>query len=307
MEHNGKITVVGSANVDLVVKTERIPDVGETVLGGEFFTIPGGKGANQAVAAAKLAAEVCFVARVGDDMYADISLNNYANERMSTEFVKRTAGVASGVALITVDNDGNNSIVVSPGANSKLSAEDVEAAQEQIKQSAAVVAQLEIPIETIERAASLAQKHGVKFILDPAPARQLNAELLNKVDVITPNETEAAILTQMPVENESDGRKAASKLLEMGPEWVILTMGSAGYIIADRTGAEFVKARQVEAVDSTAAGDAFTAGLAVGLAQGKDIKQAAELANCAAALSVKKMGAQPSMPTLAEVEQFIAG
>ncbi|UCG58814.1 MAG: ribokinase, partial [Phycisphaerales bacterium] len=211
----------------------------------------------------------------------------------------------SGVALIMVDDEGNNVIVVAPGANQKLSPDDVKKAETDIASSGAVVAQLEVPLETIESAGKLANQSGVPFVLDPAPARKLSPELLRMVDVLTPNETEAQILTGVEVKDHDSARAASESLLSLGVKTVILTMGVQGFLLADTERIEFVNARMVEAVDSTAAGDAFTGSLAVGMAQGKTLSEAASFANYVAALSVTKMGAQPSMPTLKEVEDFM--
>ncbi len=303
--NRAKITVVGSSNMDLVVKSERIPVIGETILGGEFIMVPGGKGANQAVAAAKLGAEVYFIAKLGDDIFGSGSLSNFKKEGVNTTYVTQTKEAPSGVALITVDNDGNNVIVVAPGANGTLSADDVRQAEDDIASSGAVVAQLEVPIETIEFAAETAYKHKVPFILDPAPARELGAKLLGMVDVLTPNETEAKLLTGIEVTDEESARAAGEKLLGAGVKAVILTMGATGLLLVTKGQSEFVPAKKVEAIDSTAAGDVFTAGLACGLAEGKTLLDAALLANHAAALSVTKIGAQSSIPTLEEVEKFM--
>ena len=304
-EDKAKITVVGSSNMDLVVKSERIPTVGETILGGDFIMVPGGKGANQAVAAAKVGADVYFIAKVGDDVFGEQSLANFKKEGLNTKYVVQTKEAPSGVALIMVDEKGNNSIVVAPGANHKLCPEDVTNAEPDIASCGAVVAQLEIPLETIECAARLANKAGVPFVLDPAPARELSPELLGMVDVLTPNETEAQILSGMKVTDQDSARAASEWLLSCGVNTVILTMGAQGFLLADKEKTEFVTARKVQAVDSTAAGDAFTGSLAVGMAQGKTLPEAALFANYVAALSVTKMGAQPSMPTRKEVEDFI--
>ncbi|HUS74223.1 MAG TPA: ribokinase [Sedimentisphaerales bacterium] len=300
------VAVVGSSNMDLVVKSNRIPAIGETILGGDFIMAPGGKGANQAVAAAKLGAQVFFIAKLGDDIFGSQSLNNFKKEGVNTKYVLQTREAPSGVALIMVDGDGNNLIVVAPGANQNLSPEDVKEAESDIASSGALVAQLEVPIETIEFAAGLANKSNVPFILDPAPAQKLSPQLLNMVDVLTPNETEAQILTGVEVKDQESAGAAAQKLLECGVKNVILTMGADGYLTASNEGTEFVPAKKVKAADSTAAGDAFTGSLAVGLAQGKTLSEAALFANNVAALSVTKMGAQPSMPTLQEVESFIS-
>lgn len=299
------IAVVGSSNMDLVVKSKRIPVTGETILGGDFIMVPGGKGANQAVAAAKLGAQVFLIAKLGDDIFGLQSLNNFKKEGVSTKYVLQTDEAPSGVALIMVDDEGNNVIVVAPGANHKLTPEDVKEAESDIASSGALVAQLEVPIETIEFAAGLANKSRVPFILDPAPAQKLSPELLNMVDVLTPNETEAQILTGIEVKDQESAEAAAQKLLECGVKNVVLTMGASGYLSVGKEGKEFVAARKVTAADSTAAGDAFTGSLAVGLAKGQTLSEAASFANNVAAVSVTRMGAQPSMPTVEEIDRFI--
>jgi len=291
--------------MDLVVKSPRIPAVGETILGEDFIMTPGGKGANQAVAAAKLGADVYFIAKLGDDVFAEQSLNNFKKEGVNTKYVMQTEEAPSGVALITVDDAGNNVIVVAPGANQMLSPDDVKKAESDITSSGALVAQLEVPLETVEFAAKLANNCGVLFILDPAPAQKLRPELLKMVDVLTPNETEAQILTGIEVTNEDSARTAAKKLLECGVKSVILTMGAKGFLLANDDRMESVPAVKVDAVDATAAGDAFTGSLAVGLAQGKTLPDAALFANYVAALSVTKLGAQSSMPTKEDVERFV--
>jgi ribokinase len=224
---------------------------------------------------------------------------------VNTQYVNQTNEAPSGVALIMVDDSGNNVIVVAPGANQRLSPEDVKRAESDIASAGAVVAQLEVPLETIEFAAQLASSFNVPFILDPAPAQKLSPEILKLVDVLTPNETEAGILTGTEVTHEDSARGAAENLLISGVKAVILTMGAKGFLLADSERVEFVPAIKVNAVDATAAGDAFTGSLAVGLAQGQSLAEAALFANRAAALSVTKMGAQPSMPTRQAVESFM--
>jgi len=300
------IVVVGSSNMDLVVKSKRIPAAGETILGGDFIMVPGGKGANQAVAAAKLGANVCFIAKLGDDVFGEQSLKNFKKAGVSTDYVQKTREAPSGVALIMVDDKGENSIVVAPGANLRLSPDDVRAAEKEIAAAGAVVAQLEISLDTIQCAAELANNSGVPFILDPAPARELPAELLEMVDVMKPNETEARILTGIEVTDENSARAAAMNLLERGVKAVIVTLASKGFLLADNNQTKHVSAHKVQAIDSTAAGDAFTGSLAVGIAQGKPLLDAASFANYVAALAVTKMGAQSSMPTLQEVQSFMS-
>ena len=300
-----KIVVVGSSNMDLVVKSPRIPAKGETILGDDFIMTPGGKGANQAVASARLGADVYLVAKLGDDIFGKQSLSNFQRVGIHTDYVEQTKEAPSGVALITVDDAGDNVIVVAPGANLKLSPEDVMKAQSTIISSGAVAAQLEVPLETVEFAAGLANEAGVAFILDPAPAQKLSDGFLRMVDVLTPNETEAGILTGVEVTDEDSARIAAKDLLKRGVKAVILTMGSQGYLLATKEAMEFVPSVRVDAIDATAAGDAFAGSLAVGLAQGKTPKDAALFANHVAALSVTKMGAQSSMPDAGQVENFI--
>lgn len=290
--------------MDLVVKAPRIPSLGETILGGDFLMVPGGKGANQAVAAAKLGAHVHFIARLGDDLFGRQSLANFEREGVDTTYVTSTGGAASGVALITVDARGNNVIVVAPGANHELSEADVRRAEADIGAAGAVVAQLEVPIETVACAAALAREAQVPFILDPAPAQELSTDVLSMVSVLTPNETEAGILTGVEVTDETSARVAAARLLACGVKAVVVTMGAQGYLLAAADAVEFVPALPVRAVDATAAGDAFTGSLAVGLARGQSLRDAAQFAARAAALSVTKMGAQPSMPTRQAVEAF---
>jgi ribokinase len=290
--------------MDLVVKSPRIPAVGETILGEDFIMTPGGKGANQAVAAAKLGAKVYLVAKLGDDLFGAESLGNFKKAGVRTEYVVQTKECPSGVALITVDRAGNNVIVVAPGANQKLSAEDVKAAGPVIASAGALVAQLEVPLATVEFAASLAHDCRVPFILDPAPAQELGPELLKMIDVLKPNESEAGILTGIEVADEGSARAACKSLLARGVKAVILTMGAKGFLLADAEGAQFVPAVEVDAVDATAAGDAFAGSLAVGLAQGQKLLDAALFANYVAALSVTKIGAQSSMPSKQEVAVF---
>lgn len=300
-----QIVVVGSSNMDLVAKAPRIPVAGETLTGTDFFMLPGGKGANQAVAAAKLGAEVIFVAKLGKDVFASKSLENFKSVNINTKHIEQLDGVPSGIAIIAVDDKGENIIIVVPGANGKLMPADVDKAESDIANAAVVVCQLEVPIETVERAAKLANKNGVPFILDPAPARQLSDELLSMVDIIKPNETEAEILTGIKVTDEASAAKAADVLLAKGVETVIITLGEKGLMLATKDAKEMMATNKVKAVDSTAAGDAFTGSLAYGLANGQSLKDAAVYANTVAAISVTRLGAQSSMPTKEEVDAFM--
>ena len=267
--------------------------------------VPGGKGANQAVAIAKLGVHCVLVARLGDDVFGRKSLENFQKESVDTRYVTLTPDTPSGVALITVDEAGNNAIVVAPGANARLAPEDIYRAQAEICSAGAVVAQLEIPLATVQCVAELAHRAGVAFVLNPAPARKLSPALLAMVTVLTPNETEAQILTGVKVADPESARQAADRLLDMGPKAVIVTLGSKGFLLAEGSHREYIAAEKVSVVDTTAAGDAFTGSLTVGVGQGHSLREAALFANRAAALCVTKMGAQPSMPTMGEVCAFV--
>ena len=298
------IIVIGSSNMDLVAKAPRIPVTGETLTGTDFFMVPGGKGANQAVAAAKLGAEVVFIAKLGKDVFASESLENFKSVNINTQHIEQLDGVPSGIAVIAIDDKGQNMIIVVPGANGKLAPVDVDRAQSDIANAAVVVAQLEVPIETVEQAAKIANQNNIPFILDPAPAKPLSDELLSRVDILTPNETEAETLTGIKVTDEKSAAKAADALLVKGVKTVIVTLGEKGLLLATQGSKEMIPGYQIKAVDSTAAGDAFTGSLAYGLANGNAIKDAAVYANAVAAVSATRYGAQPSMPTLKEVQEF---
>lgn len=300
------IVVIGSSNIDLVAKSHKIPVVGETLTGSDFFMTPGGKGANQAVAAAKLGANVIFIARLGKDVFAEKSLENFKSVNINTKHIAQLDGVPSGVAVIAIDDNGKNIIIVVPGANGKLLPADAEKASADIAAAGVVVCQLEIPIETVEKAAEIAVKNKVPFILDPAPARPLSDKLLSMVDVIKPNETEAQTITGIKVTDVESASKAADWLLGKGVKNVIITLGDKGALLANKSGKETIDRIKVKAVDSTAAGDAFTGALAYGLANGNSLKDAAKYANAVAAISVTRLGAQASMPTKQEVDNFIA-
>ena len=305
MSSNSGIVVVGSSNMDLVAKAPRIPVVGETLTGTDFFMVPGGKGANQAVAAAKLGSEVVFVAKLGRDVFASKSIENFKSVNIDTKHVEQLEGVPSGVALIAIDDQGGNMIIVVPGANGKLTPADVDKAKPDIAKASVVVAQLEVPIETVEQAAKVAHENNVLFILDPAPARPLSDELLGMVDIIKPNEIEAEAITGIKVVDPESAAQAADALLAKGVKAVIITLGEKGLMLATKDLKETIPSHTVNAVDSTAAGDAFTGALAHRLAQGDSLRDAAIYANVVAAISVTRLGAQPSMPTNEEVDAFM--
>ncbi|HOV61603.1 MAG TPA: ribokinase [Candidatus Hydrogenedentes bacterium] len=302
----GKIVVVGSSNTDMIIQSERIPRPGETVLGGRFAMAAGGKGANQAVAAARAGGQITFVARVGEDLFGENAILGFERDGIDVRHVHKTAGEASGVALIMVDQRGENSIAVAPGANARLTPEDVDGAETAIAESACVLAQLEVPLETAQRAMELAARHGVRAILNPAPARELPEALLRVVSVLTPNETEAELLTGLPARDEAEAAAAAERLAERGPRTVLITLGAKGVYARDPEWQGMVPGFPVEAVDTTAAGDVFNGALATALSEGKSLRDAIRFGCAAAAISVTRLGAQPSAPTRAEIEAFLA-
>ena len=302
-----KIVVVGSSNTDMVIRTERIPGPGETVLGGEFTMAAGGKGANQAVAAARLGAQVTLVARVGADLFGDGALEGLSKEGIDTRYVTVDPEAASGIALIFVDADGENSIGVAPGANARLSPDDVRRAQQAIEGAHVLLLQLEIPLDTAACAAELAHRAGVQVILNPAPAPTgpLPAGLLNCVDILTPNESEAGALAGMWVADLPGAKDAAQSLINQGVGKVIITLGAKGALVVSSEVQQLVPGYPVEAVDTTAAGDAFNGGLAVALAAGKGLLDAVRFANGCGALAATRLGAQPSLPSLDEVASLM--
>ncbi len=301
---SARIVVVGSSNTDMVVKAPRIPAPGETILGGQFVMTPGGKGANQAVAAARLGAHVTFVGRVGADVFGEEALRNIEAAGVDTRFVVRDPEAPSGVALIAVDSGGQNSIVVAPGANGRLTHDDVERARPAFAAADVVVLQLEIPVETVARAVSLARELSKTVVLNPAPVQTLPDGLLRGVDVLTPNEHEAARLLGEDLDGTFDGVRAARGLLQSGVGAAVVTLGPNGAVAVTGSQVHLIPARRVQPVDTTAAGDCFTGALAVALGEGRDLAAASHFAAAAAALSVTRFGAQASMPHRQEVESF---
>ncbi len=299
------VVVVGSLNMDLVARAPRIPAPGETLLGGEFRTVPGGKGANQAVAAARLGARVSMVGRLGDDDFATQLLANLEADRVDHSAVIQDASTTTGVALIVVADDGQNSIVVASGANMQVTPGDVDAAAETIAAADVLLLQLEIPLDAVQRAAEIAHEHGVPVVLNPAPARDLPADLLSRVDVLIPNESETALLTGLPVDTRAELEAAARTLLGRGVGTAILTLGARGAMLATGSSVELIPTFEVQPVDTTAAGDAFVAGFSVALAEGKPVAEAVRWGNAAGALAVTRMGAQTSLPRRAELEQLL--
>jgi ribokinase len=303
-----RVVVVGSSNTDMVVKSQRLPAPGETVTGGQFVVAAGGKGANQAVAAARLGAKVTFVAKLGQDMFGDQAVEGYRREGIVTDFILRDPDHPTGVALILVDGKGENLISVASGANHALTPEDVAKAADAIRAADVVLLQLETPIETVAFTARLAAEAGVAVVLDPAPAPDvpLDGELLGHVAYLTPNETEAERLTGIRVTDEASARAAAAKLLRSGARHAIITLGTKGALVAAADRMVLVPSFPVEARDSTAAGDAFNGGLACALARGMSLEDAVREASLVGALSVTRLGAQPSLPTVEELRRFAA-
>jgi len=301
-----QIVVVGSTSLDFVAGANRIPIVGETIIGNSFNTFYGGKGANQAVAAAKLGYPTAMIARVGDDAFGPQLQNALRTAGVDAGNVLPVAG-PSGVALIMTGAKGENSIVVVPGANGKLSIEELQKHEETLKNAGMFLAQLEIPLETVEYLAGLAVKNGIPLMLDPAPARELPATLLQHVTWITPNESETLTLLGSGEKElaEEQVRHAAEELLTRGVRNVVLKLGGRGCLVAHDGKLEFVPAYKVAAVDTTAAGDAFNGAFAVGLMRGQAPREAAAFACAVAGISVTRHGAQPSMPTTEEVESFL--
>ena len=300
-----RILVLGSSNTDMIIKLDRIPRPGETILGGEFATAPGGKGANQAVGAARAGGQVMFVARVGRDIFGEQAVAGFVRDGIAVDYVFRDPAAPSGVALIFVAKDGENSIAVASGANAKLSPADVKKARPAFTDASVLLMQLETPLTTVQAAAELAAQRGLRVILNPAPARPLPDELLRLVSILTPNETEAELLTGIAVKNDSSAVQAAGKLLARGVQTVILTLGARGAFIATKESSQLVPSFKVKPVDTTAAGDIFNGALAVALAEDKSLPDAVRFANAAAALSVTMLGAQPSAPARKQIELFL--
>jgi ribokinase len=300
-----RILVIGSSNTDMIIRLDRIPRPGETILGGAFSTAAGGKGANQAVGAARAGGCVTFVARVGRDMFGEQAVAGFMKDGINVEHIFRDAAAPSGVALIFVAKDGENSIAVASGANGALAPADVRKAKGAFAEAAVLVMQLETPLATVQAAADLAAQAGVPVILNPAPAQPLPAQLLKRVSILTPNETEAELLTGIKVDDEASAAQAAARLRKLGVQTVIITLGARGAFIAEADGNQLVPGFKVKAVDTTAAGDIFNGALAVALAEGQPLADAVRFANAAAALSVTKLGAQPSAPLRRDIEKFL--
>jgi ribokinase len=297
-----EILIIGSSNTDMVIKTERLPAPGETILGGTFLLNPGGKGANQAVAATRLGGKVTFVMKRGNDLFGNQTIGLLMREGIDTKHVIKDNDLPSGVALITVDSRGENSIVVAPGANGNLNPEDIDHEIFDCKRYDILLLQLEIPLKTVEYAAGEAAKCGMKVILNPAPAYKLSDTLLKSTWLATPNEVEAEALSGIKIDNNETADKAAEIIRAKGVKNVIITLGETGAYVKSDSYTGMIEGIKVKAVDTTAAGDVFNGALAVALAEGKDLRDAVLFANKAAAISVTRLGAQASVPFRHELE-----
>ena len=295
------ILVIGSSNTDMVIKSSRLPAPGETILGGDFLMNPGGKGANQAVAAARLGGSVNFITKVGIDIFGQAALEGLERHGINITYINKDENTPSGVALIMVDGQGENSISVALGANNTLSKSDLDNANKAFEKADYVLMQLEIPLEAIQYATQLAFINKAKVNLNPAPAQNLPDDLVAKLYCITPNETEATLLTGIKVTDDASAHQAALALRAKGVSNVIITMGSKGAYILNDELATLIPTEKVNAVDTTAAGDTFNGALVVGLSKGWGFLEAITFANKAAAYSVTKMGAQASTPTLEDL------
>lgn len=292
-----KIVVIGSCNTDMVVKAGRLPVPGETVLGGTFYMNPGGKGANQAIAAARLGAEVTLISKIGYDLFGLQALEIYRSEKINTEFQKSP----SGVALISVDSYGENSIIVAPGASRSLSTEDIDKAKSKLEEADIILMQLEVPIETVEYAATIAKSYGKKVILNPAPASVLSNSFLSCVHTILPNRIEAEMLSGIKVIDEESAWRAAKAIGEKGIENVVITLGKDGAYVKEKEEYTMIPAKEVETIDTTGAGDVFCGAFSVYLSENHTLTESVEFANAAAALAVTRMGAQSAIPYKREI------
>lgn len=301
---NRKIVVIGSSNTDMVIQSNHLPTPGETVLGGEFIMNPGGKGANQAVAAAKLSGDVVFIGKVGSDIFGEEAIKGFHSHNINTEYMVMDDKSPSGVALIMVDGQGENCISVALGANLSIHNRDIDNAKVEIAKASFVLIQLEIPLDVVEHTVALAHQENVKVVLNPAPAQFLSDYLLSLLYIITPNETEAEILTGVKIWDEETAREASRILKAKGVEIVIITLGSQGAFVLSNEVDCIIPCAKVNAVDTTAAGDTFNGALVVGLSEGMELKEAVNFAHKAAAYSVTKMGAQVSSPYRSDLKTY---
>ncbi len=298
-----KIVVVGSSNTDMVIKTKQIPAPGETVLGGTFFMNAGGKGANQAVAAVRLGGTVSLICKTGNDIFGKEAIASFKKENINTNFIFTNGKEPSGIALITVDENAQNSIVVAPGANAALNVGDIEEIEDFIVQAEIILMQLEIPLSTVVHVAEFAAANEIPVILNPAPACELPDELLKNISIITPNENEAEKLTGITVTDIRTAEQAAKSVYDRGVETVIVTLGAEGALLLNRDSVVHIAGYKVNPVDTTAAGDIFNGALAVALSEKKSLEEAIDFACKAASISVTRLGAQASAPYRHEINQ----
>jgi ribokinase len=300
-----KIVVVGSINMDLVVKSSKFPLPGETVIGSDLQTFPGGKGANQAVAASRLGAEVQMVGCVGNDVFGEDLIKNLKINNVKTDFVKKIKNKSSGIAMIIVSENGQNSIVLAPGANKMVNKELVKKAENVIKNSDALIVQFEIPLDVVFYTIDMAKTFEKKIFLNPAPAQKIPDAILKKIDYIIPNETETTIITGIQVKDLNTAKRAVENLINRGSKSVILTLGENGSLVVSEKEMTYLPAYNIKVVDTTAAGDAYVAAFALGILRNLTAKRAAEYANIAGALASTKLGAQSSLPTRKDIEMFL--
>ena len=298
------ILVIGSANMDMVVSTERFPKPGETIFGTKFEMFPGGKGANQAVCSAKLGGKTYFFGKMGNDNFGDSLKENMINEGVDFNYLLIDENENTGTALITVDGKGENEIIVISGSNMKLLPDDIDSNKDIFSKVNVVICQLEIPLETVMKAARLSKENNIPFILNPAPAAALTDELLTLVDYLTPNENELSMLSALTLNKDGSIKEASEKLLKKGVKNIIVTLGEKGAVLINENIEKYFSAPVVEVQDTTGAGDAFNGALAYSLSNGEEIEKAIQLAVLVASFSVTKMGAQSSMPRLEEVEAY---
>jgi ribokinase len=299
-----KIVVIGCLHTDFTVKVKTIPRIGESVLGKSFKRSPGGKGANQAVAAARLGADVVLIGRVGADVFGKELIKNLRENGIDTKYIIEDSETYTGLALIMVDEDGDNILAVASGADMRIRKEDIDRAEEIIKLSDILLIQLETPLQIVEYAINIAFNKGVKVLLNPAPAQKMSKDLLKKVYVLIPNEKEAELLSNVKIKDLNSSKISAKKLLENGTENIVITLGKNGSIIATKEETVHINGLNVNAIDTTGAGDAFCGALAVALSSGKELKEAVIYANYAGALATTKIGAQEALPTKEELENF---
>jgi len=300
-----KIAVIGSSNVDMIIKSSRLPRPGETVGDGSFVKVNGGKGANQAIAASRAGGNVAFISCLGNDDFAPVMLNDFKVDHLDSQFVFVEENAATGIALILVDKKGENCISVAPGANYLMSPDHIKKAESSIKETEIILLQLEIPIETVLFAIELAYGLNKKILMNPAPAGLIDDLHMAMIHSLVLNETEAELLTGFPVETESQIRDAAGILFEKGPQNIIITLGAKGAFVKNSEKEEFIPAFKVDALDTTAAGDVYCGNLAVALVEGISVFEAAKFAAAASAIAVTRLGAQPSAPTRKETLDFL--